>query len=127
MAKQFDIYQCATCGALVEVLHGTTNTLTCCGAPMKAMPENTVDAAREKHVPVIEALPGGGSKVKVGSVPHPMMEKHWIQFIEVITKDGHHCKKHLAAGDAPEAVFGASPDKIAYAREFCNLHGLWRS
>ena len=71
MAKKLDIYKCMACGTIVEVLHGGDGELVCCGQPMKRMVENTVDAAREKHVPVVEKI-GGGFKVKVGSVPHPM-------------------------------------------------------
>lgn len=126
MANQFEIYKCEVCGNIVELLYGTHDALVCCGKPMKHLVENTVDAAREKHVPVIEAS-AAGCKVKVGSVPHPMEEKHWIQFIEIITTDGCHCKKFLNPGEAPEAEFPVKPEQVAYAREYCNLHGLWRS
>lgn len=126
MTKPFEIYKCEVCPNIVEVLYGNTDALVCCGKPMKHMTENTVDAAKEKHVPVIEAT-ANGCKVKVGSVAHPMEEKHWIQFIEIITTDGYHCKKIINPGEAPEAEFGVTPDKVAYAREYCNLHGLWRS
>lgn len=126
MAEQFSVYKCDVCGNVVERLHGACDALVCCGKPMKLLTENTVDAAKEKHVPVIEAC-DGGCKVKVGSVPHPMEEKHWIQFIEIITSEGCRCVKTLKPGDAPEATFPVAPDKVACAREYCNLHGLWRS
>ena len=85
MTEQFAVYKCDVCGNIVELLYGTHDGLVCCGKPMQRLTENTVDAAKEKHVPVIEAC-DGGCKVKVGSAPHPMEEKHWIQFIEIITR-----------------------------------------
>jgi superoxide reductase len=97
---------------------------SCCGKPMKLMAENTVDAAKEKHVPVIEKV-DGGFKVKVGSVPHPMEEKHWIVLVEVMA-DGKVYRQYLKPGDAPEATFPIKADKVT-AREYCNLHGLWKA
>jgi superoxide reductase len=91
---------------------------------MKKMTENTVDAAKEKHVPVIEKA-GNGIKVKVGSVAHPMEEKHYIQFIELIV-DGKLYRQFLVPGQAPEAFFEITGDKVT-AREYCNLHGLWKA
>lgn len=126
MAEQFAVYKCDVCGNIVELLHGTHDALVCCGKPMQRLTENTVDASKEKHVPVIEACEGG-CKVKVGSAPHPMEEKHWIQFIEIISTEGCRCVKTLKPGEAPEATFSVAPDKVAYAREYCNIHGLWRS
>jgi superoxide reductase len=91
---------------------------------MKLFVENTVDAAVEKHVPVVEKA-DGGIKVKVGSVAHPMEEKHYIQWIEIIA-DGKSYKQFLEPGQAPEATFQVEAASIT-AREYCNLHGLWKA
>ena len=122
MAEQMEIYKCDKCGTIVEVLFGGGGELVCCEEPMKLFVANTVDAAKEKHVPVIEKT-DGGFKVMVGSVAHPMEEKHYIQWIEVIA-DGKAYRKFLNPGDAPEAVFMIDAASIT-AREYCNLHGLW--
>jgi len=123
MAKRNDIYKCEVCGNIVEVLHGGDGELVCCEQPMKLMAENTVDAAKEKHVPVVEQ--GDGTvTVKVGSVAHPMEEKHYIEWIELIA-DGTAYRKFLNPGEAPEATFRVDAQKIT-AREYCNLHGLWK-
>ncbi len=124
MAKQLEIYKCEVCGNIVEVVHSGAGELVCCGQPMKLMVENTVDASREKHVPVIESAPGG-VKVKVGSVAHPMEEKHYIEWIEIIA-DGKAYRQFLKPGDAPETVFSVSAAQIT-AREYCNIHGLWKA
>lgn len=123
MAQKLEIYKCEVCGNIVEVLFGGKGELVCCGQPMKLFKENTVDAAKEKHVPVIEKLADGGFKVTVGSVPHPMEEKHYIQWIEVIA-DGKAYRQFLEPGAAPEAVFKIEAASVV-AREYCNLHGLW--
>ncbi|MBW2366504.1 MAG: desulfoferrodoxin [Deltaproteobacteria bacterium] len=124
MAQKLEIYKCDACGNIVEVLHGGGGELVCCGDPMKPMVENTVDAAKEKHVPVIEAVEGG-VKVSVGSVAHPMEEKHLIEWIEIIA-DGKAYRQFLNPGDAPEATFQVEASEIS-AREYCNLHGLWKA
>ncbi|MBN2707020.1 MAG: desulfoferrodoxin [Deltaproteobacteria bacterium] len=118
------IYKCELCGAVVEVLDLGADDLTCCNEPMVRLEPGTVDASREKHVPVIEKV-DGGVKVKVGSVAHPMEEKHFIEFIEIIA-DGKICRKFLAPGEAPEAFFATSANSIV-AREYCNIHGLWQA
>jgi superoxide reductase len=105
------------------VLHGGGGELVCCGEPMVQLVENTVDAAKEKHVPVIEKV-DGGVKVKVGDVPHPMEEKHYIEWIEIIV-DGKADRQFLNPGEAPEAVFKVESENVT-AREYCNLHGLWK-
>ena len=124
MTKRMQVYKCEVCGNIVEMLHEGVGQLVCCGKPMKMMGENTVDAAKEKHVPVVEKA-DGGARVKVGSVPHPMEEKHYIEWIEVIV-DGRVCRQYLKPGEKPEALFKSVDDKVV-AREYCNLHGLWRS
>lgn len=118
------IYKCEHCGNIVEVLHGAGAQLICCGEPMSLMGENTTDAAQEKHVPVVEKT-SDGIKVTVGSVAHPMGDDHSIEWIEMVDGDAV-CRKDLKPGDAPEAVFPCTSE-TAYARAYCNLHGLWRS
>lgn len=124
MTQRLQIYKCEICGNIVEMLHAGAGTLVCCGQPMKLQTENTVDASREKHVPVIEKT-ADGIKVKVGSVPHPMEEKHYIEWIEIIA-DGNVYRQFLKPGGKPEAVFKITAGSIT-AREYCNLHGLWKS
>ncbi len=124
MAKRYEIYKCEVCGHIVEVLHEGKGQLVCCGKPMTLFTENTVDASREKHVPVVEKVPGG-VKVKIGSVAHPMEEKHYIEWIEIIA-DGKAYRQFLKPGDAPEAVFHVDAQEVM-AREICNIHGLWKA
>ncbi len=124
MTEKLQVYKCEACGNIVEMLHAGDGELVCCGAPMKLFKENTVDAAKEKHIPVIEKIEGG-FMVKVGSVPHPMEAKHYIEWIEVITDDGRVYRQFLNPGEAPEAVFKIDANKIT-PREYCNLHGLWK-
>lgn len=124
MAERLEIYKCELCGNIVEVLHGGEGELVCCGQPMVQLTENTVDAAREKHVPVIEKV-AGGVKVKVGDVAHPMEEKHYIEWIQIIA-DGTAYRQFLKPGDVPEATFDVEAATLS-AREYCNLHGLWKA
>jgi len=124
MAERFEVYKCEVCGNIVEVLHGGKGELVCCGKPMVLLKENTVDAAKEKHVPAVEKT-AGGFKVKVGSVAHPMEEKHFIEWIEIMA-DGTLYRKYLSPGNAPEAVFSIDAAKVS-ARELCNIHGLWKA
>lgn len=126
MTKLNEIYKCAVCGNIVEVVHAGAGELVCCGQPMKRMDEGTSDGAAEKHVPVIEKIEGG-YKVKVGSVDHPMIDTHYIEWIELVCeKCGKVQRKHLKPGDKPEAVFKSDSDKVI-VREYCNLHGLWKA
>jgi len=124
MTEQRQIYKCAKCGNIIEVLHVGAGELVCCGEPMDLQKANTVDASSEKHVPIIEKTEKG-VKVKVGSVPHLMEESHFIEWIEVIA-DGKSYRTFLHPGDAPEAEFCIEVENIT-AREYCNLHGLWSS
>lgn len=124
MAAKLEVYKCEICGNIVEVLHGGKGELTCCNKGMTLLLENTVDAAKEKHVPVIEKI-DGGVKVKVGEVAHPMEEKHYIEWIEIIA-GGKACHQFLSPGDVPEAVFNVAANQIT-ARGYCNLHGLWKA
>ena len=124
MAEVNEIYKCETCGNIVAVLHSGAGELVCCGSPMKKVVENTVDAAKEKHVPVVEKI-DGGYKVSVGSVAHPMEEKHYIEWIELIA-DGKAYRQFLCPGEEPVATFMVAADQVT-AREYCNLHGLWKA
>lgn len=134
MTKTREIYRCPICGNIVEVLHEGA-VLSCCGKPMELLNGNSTDGAYEKHVPVVEKVEGG-FKVKVGAVEHPMVEEHYIQWIELLTP---FCvmRRELHPGDKPEALFLVDPatacgQKImscdiskVRAREYCNLHGLY--
>jgi superoxide reductase len=122
--QRLEIYKCDICGNIVEILHAGGPPLVCCNEKMKLQQENTVDAAKEKHVPVIE-LGNGQITVKVGSVPHPMEEKHYIEWIELIA-DGKAYRQFLKPGEKPEAVFPISAKQVT-VREYCNLHGQWKT
>lgn len=124
MVERLEIYKCEVCTNMVEVIRGGKGALVCCGKPMVLMTENTVDAAREKHVPVVEKI-DGGFKVSVGSVAHPMEEKHFIEWVQIIAGDAAY-RKFLKPGEAPVAEFKTDADSVV-AREFCNLHGVWKA
>jgi superoxide reductase len=124
MAEKSGVYKCNACGNIVVVLHSGDSDLVCCGENMVLMTTNTVDAAQEKHVPVIEKI-DGGFKVKVGSAPHPMEEKHYIEWIELVT-DNKSYFQFLFPGEAPEATFLVDAAGVS-AREYCNIHGLWKA
>ena len=118
------IYKCEVCGNIVEMEHEGIGELVCCNETMKLFEENTVDAAKEKHVPVIEKIEGGFT-VKVGSEAHPMEDDHHIEWIEVLAGDKAY-RQFLHPGQQPTATCLIDADKIT-AREYCNLHGLWKS
>ena len=124
MAQQHEVYKCDLCGNIVDVLHGGGGELVCCGESMKLMTENTVDAAKEKHVPVVEKT-ANGFKVTVGSTLHPMEAKHYIEWIEIIA-DGKSYRQFLKPGEEPVAEFCVQAEQVT-AREYCNLHGLWKA
>lgn len=119
-----EIYKCNICGNVVEGLFEGDGALICCGEEMVNLKENTVDAALEKHVPVMEEA-DGGVLVKVGSVAHPMIDEHYISTIELFKTNGQIIRQNLKPGDAPEALFDVSMDEVEKVREYCNLHGLW--
>ncbi len=119
MTEVGQIWKCNVCGNIVEILHKGADALVCCGKPMVFMNENSVDAAVEKHKPVIE-----GQKVSVGSVLHPMEAEHYIEWIELTMDNGRVIKKFLKPGDSPELEFCCG---VVSARSYCNLHGLWTS
>lgn len=118
-----EIYKCNLCGNIAQVLHSGDGELVCCGQPMERLAEQTADASTEKHVPVIEKTEHGYN-VKVGNITHPMEEKHYIEWIELIA-DGISFRKFLKPGDEPKASFCIESTKV-FAREFCNIHGLWK-
>jgi superoxide reductase len=122
MLERNQIYKCTECGSIIEILHGGAGDLKCCGKPMISIKENTVDASVEKHVPVIEKI-AGGFKVTVGSVIHPMVDNHYIEWIELLA-NGRSYKKFFKPGDEPIATFLVEASEVT-AREYCNLHGLW--
>ncbi len=124
MAQRREIYKCELCGNVVEVIHGAGGNLACCGQDMVLQKENTVDAAVEKHVPVIEQS-GNTVTVRVGSVPHPMEEKHYIELIELMTESRVY-QAYLDPGKEPEASFDIN-GTVTGARAYCNIHGLWKS
>ncbi|TDA30238.1 MAG: desulfoferrodoxin [Hadesarchaea archaeon] len=121
MTERKQIYRCNICGNIVMVLHAGKGQLVCCGQPMELLQERTEEMGKEKHVPILETVEGG-TRVKVGSVPHPMEEKHHIEWVEV-EGEGLLCLKFLQPGEAPEAEFRVRATK---AREYCNIHGLWK-
>ena len=125
MTKVKQIYKCEVCGNIVEVLHDGAGELVCCGQPMKLLEEQTKDATLEKHVPFIEHT-SNGILVKIGQKQdHPMQNEHYIEWIELIA-DGESYRKYLKPGDQPQALFCITADSVS-AREYCNIHGLWKS
>ena len=124
MSEKLQVYKCSSCGNIVEVLTAGNGIFACCGKPMVHLAPKSADQGREKHVPVIEKF-DGGFKVKIGSIPHPMEDKHFIEWIEIIA-DGKIYRQSLKPGQAPEAVFNLAAENIR-VREHCNLHGLWEA
>ena len=124
MTELNQVYKCNVCGNVTEVVHRGQGQLVCCGQPMALMTPNTEDASHEKHVPIIEKTTDG-VKVKIGSGPHPMEEKHYIEWIEILA-DGKVYRKYLKPGESPEADFCVPAGDIK-ARAYCNIHGLWQA
>ncbi len=124
MTKRLEVYKCEVCGNMVEVMHGGVGELICCGQPMTLLEEKTADTSTEKHVPFIKREDGKYVVVVGENALHPMEEKHYIEWIELIV-DGMVYKKFLNPGDRPEAAFEVPEGKEVSAREYCNIHGLW--
>ena len=124
MTKRLEVYKCNVCGNIVEVLHEGVGQLVCCGQPMELQKAKTADVGKEKHVPVIEKK-NGNLLVKVGSVPHPMEETHYIEWVQLLA-DGKAYRIFLNPGENPAAEFEITAKNIK-AREYCNVHGLWAS
>lgn len=125
MTEVLQIYKCMVCGNIVEVLHTGVGKLVCCGQNMNLFAENTEDAAYEKHVPAV-SREDGKVVVKIGSVPHPMEEEHYIEWVELIAGDRVY-RHALAPGEDPEVVFDCVEDGRIVVREYCNIHGLWKT
>jgi len=124
MAKRGEVYKCQICGIITEILHEGEDEMVCCNQPMTLMQEKTAEEGlTEKHLPVVEKSEKG-ILVKIGSVPHPMEETHWIEWVEIQTASGKIMKKFLKPSDTPEVEFDTG-EKVIAAREYCNLHGLW--
>jgi superoxide reductase len=126
MTKNNEIYKCELCGNIVEIKHEAEGELICCGQPMNNKIENTIDAATEKHVPIIEK-DGDLITVKVGETLHPMEDSHFIEFIEILRDGEVIANKQFKPGDEPIAIFCLKDSEGIIAREYCNLHGLWKS
>jgi superoxide reductase len=124
MSQLREVYKCDHCGNIVEIVHASKGALACCDQPMTLVKENSVDAAVEKHVPVL-SLNGTTAAVKVGSVAHPMDPDHYIEFIELLTAARIY-RAELSPGKAPEASFDVHGEVIG-ARAYCNKHGLWKN
>lgn len=125
MTKIREIYKCNVCGNIVEVLHAGVGELVCCDEPMILLDEQTQDSTKEKHVPFIQKT-ADSIIVKVGqNEKHPMIDKHYIEWIELIA-DGKSYRTFLKPGDEPQAVFPVKATTLS-AREYCNIHGLWKS
>jgi desulfoferrodoxin len=124
MTERLQIYKCEVCGNIVEMLHPGQGQMVCCNQNMTLYKENTAEASKEKHIPVVNKT-SEGFNIKVGSISHPMEESHYIEWIEIIAGDKAY-RKFLKPGVAPEADF-CIDGKDASAREYCNLHGLWKS
>ena len=124
MTKELQIYKCEICGNIVEVLHTGAGALVCCGKEMVLMEEKTADKTTEKHVPMIEKTEHG-YKVTVGSTLHPMLDKHYIEWVQILA-DGKAYRAFLKPGDEPISIFCVGAEEVS-AREYCNVHGLWKS
>jgi len=124
MTKLNQVYKCNVCGNIVTVLHTGQGELVCCAQPMELIQEKKEDEGLEKHVPVVEKIEDG-TKVKVGSEPHPMTDEHYIEWIEAKVVDGQIINRFLKPGDAPESRLCSKADVIS-ARAYCNIHGLWK-
>lgn len=122
MTKMFEVYKCDICGNIIKVVHASGGSLVCCGKPMVLQVEKTSDVGKEKHVPVVEKS-GTGIMVKVGSVPHPMEEKHYIEWVEVRAGENVYIRG-FKPGEKAEAEFCIS-DVSVKVRAYCNVHGLW--
>lgn len=119
-------YRCEHCGNIVTFLHASGVPVICCGERMKELEAGVTDAAYEKHVPVV-SVEGNKAVVNVGSVAHPMIEAHYIEFVALETTEGAYVK-HLKAGDEPKAVFALTEgESVVTAYAYCNLHGLWKN
>ena len=125
MCDEHKFYRCKHCGNIVGMIHNSGVPVVCCGEEMEELVANTVDASKEKHVPAVSIV-GNTVKVDVGTIPHPMEEKHYIQWIYLQTKNGGQ-RKCLKPGSEPTAVFALDDDEVIAVYEYCNIHGLWKT
>ncbi|HWT76804.1 MAG TPA: desulfoferrodoxin [Mobilitalea sp.] len=125
MSKEPKFYRCKHCGNIVEIVQDSGVTVKCCGEEMELLEANTVEASKEKHLPAVSIV-GNAVMVEVGTVPHPMEEKHYIQWIYLLTKNGLQ-RKYLEPGKEPKAVFALDHDEVIAVYEYCNVHGLWKT
>lgn len=126
MTQRLELYKCRVCNNIVQVLIDGVGELVCCGQPMELLQAHTNDSEfNEKHVPVFEKDENGNDVVKIGSVPHPMVDEHFIQFIEIISKDKKNMRlKYLFPTNEPMMQVNEAFD-TEYSVEYCNIHGLW--
>ena len=125
MTQKLEIYKCNICGNIVKVVHEGAGELVCCNQPMVLQTEkNNEEGLTEKHLPVMEKTETG-VKIKLGSIPHPMEEGHFIEWVEMMTENGKILQKFLKAGEAPVVDFKVE-DNPVWVRAYCNLHGLWK-
>ncbi len=124
MTKRLEIYRCEICGNLIQVFIDGQGELVCCGQPMQLLTaKNTESEGLEKHIPIFEKNQDGKIKIQIGSIPHPMTDEHYIEFVETISEDKKHlCLEYLTPGMEP-VVYVENNFKTAL--EFCNIHGLW--
>ena len=125
MSQKLEIYKCSICGHIVQIVHSGAGTLVCCGKEMQRIEENTVEASTEKHIPVLAKV-ADGYEVKVGEVEHPSEESHYIEWIELVLKDGQNLKKFINPGEKPAAQFKTGSE-VSAVKAYCNLHGLWKA
>lgn len=125
MSENQKFFICSHCGNIVGLIQEAGVPMICCGEKMEELVPNTVDAAQEKHVPVV-TVDGNTVKIEIGSVEHPMADEHYIQWIYLQTEKGGQ-RKSLKPGDKPSATFALVDDKAVAAFEYCNLHGLWKA
>lgn len=119
-------FKCAHCGNIIAFVKDKGVPVMCCGEKMQELIPGTVEASREKHIPVVEQK-GIAVTVTVGSVPHPMAEDHYIEWISIQTKNGNQ-RHEFRPGDAPVAHFAlVEGDALEVAFAYCNLHGLWKA
>ena len=123
---ELKFYKCKHCGQIVAIVKGTGAPIVCCGEPMEEIVAGTVEASREKHIPVYE-VKDGKVFVTVGSVEHPMADVHYIEWIALQTRFGNQ-RKALKPGDEPKACFAIlEGDEVEAVYAYCNLHGLWKA
>jgi superoxide reductase len=124
MTQRQEVYVCQQCGHVAEILRTGSGTMVCCDRPMRISEENTADASKEKHTPAV-ARAGGEVTVTVGSVPHPMAEDHYIEWIELVQGEST-TRRFLKPGSVPQATFDVAQGPVT-TRAYCNLHGIWKA